>query len=311
MRFEWKAIVGLSMLIIVVSAAASQDLPKFEGPYMGQDPPGSKPAVFLPGVVSTDKVEACATFSYDGRFFVFRRGFREDTQIFLMENRNGVWTAPLPAPFFVKEYGFGDFTFSPDGSELYFTSRRPLTPAGEATDSANLWKVGYDVGGWLEPTHLGSTVNSTIHESYPSVSNDGTLYFFRRFDENSGLSEIVYSEWENAGYSSPKVMGPEINTQWDEWDPSVSPDGDFLIFCSKKPSGFGMDDLYVSFRREDGGWTEAVNLGREINSNRSENRPFITADGKYLFFNSNVNGSRDVFWIDLDVVKLLRTVAGE
>ena len=50
----------------------------------------------------------------------------------------------------------------------------------------------------------------------------------------------------------------------------------------------------------------AAGEGDEINSNRSENRPFITADGKFLFFNSNVNGSRDVFWVDLDVVKKLK-----
>ena len=93
------------------------------------------------------------------------------------------------------------------------------------------------------------------------------------------------------------------NPRWDEWDPCVSPGGDLLVFCSTKPSGFGGDDLYVSFRKNDGGWAEAVNLGDGINSERSENRPFITADGKYLFFNSNVNGSRDVFWVDLDVVR--------
>jgi len=111
---------------------------------------------------------------------------------------------------------------------------------------------------------------------------------------------------EGDSYSDPKRMGGEINTQWDEWDPCVSPDGDLLVFCSKNPSGLGEDDLFVSFRMNDGGWSEAVNLGDGINSDRSENRPFITADGKYLFFNSNVNGNRDVFWVEMAVVTKLR-----
>jgi hypothetical protein len=90
-----------------------------------------------------------------------------------METRNGVWTAPTPAPLFVKEYGFGDFSFSPNGPELYFTSRRPLTPGGETTEAAILWKVGYDDEGWLDPTHLENTVNSTIRESVGRKGRSG------------------------------------------------------------------------------------------------------------------------------------------
>lgn len=299
------AVVGLLVLGAIVAAAAHQDLPVLIGPYLGQQPPGSTPEVFLPGVISTDVVEGCASFSFDGRYFVFRRGFRDETEVFLMENGKEGWTEPTPAPFFVKEYGFGDFTFSPNRPELFFTSRRPLVPGGERTESANLWKVGYSNGEWREPVPLGNSVNSDLHDSYPSVSNNGELFFFRRFDDRNGLSEIMFSTFDGETYSTPKRMGREINTQWDEWDPCVSPDGDLLVFCSKKPSGYGEDDLYVSFRKSDGGWTEAINLGAGINSDQSENRPFITADGKFLFFNSNVNSSRDVFWVDLDVVRQL------
>lgn len=299
-------VVGLLVLVAIVAAAAHQDFSVLEGPYLGQQPPGSTPEVFLPGIVSTDVVEGCVCFSFDDRYFVFRRGFREDTEIFLMENGEEGWTEPTPAPFFVKKYGFGDFTFSPNRPELFFTSRRPLAPGGERTESANLWKVGYSNGEWQEPVQLGNAVNSDLHDSYPSVSENGELFFFRRFDADNGLSEIMFSTFDGKAYSAPEKMAREINTQWDEWDPCVSPAGDFLVFCSKKPSGFGEDDLYVSFRNADGGWTEAINLGEGINSDRSENRPFITADGKYLFYNSNVNGSRDVFWVDLDVVKQLK-----
>lgn len=297
--------VAVSVIVGIVCAADRQDSRALEGPYLGQEPPGNTPSVFAPGIVSTEAVEACLCFSFEGRYLVFRRGFREDTEVLLVENTNGRWSEPKPAPFFVKEFGFGDFTFSPSRPELYFTSRRPLVAGGEKTESANLWKVEYDGGTWKEPVSLGSSVTSDLHESYPSVAKDNTLYFFRRFDDRGGLSEIMRSDFEGGAYSAPKIMGPEINTEWDEWDPCISPDGDFMVFCSKKPSGFGEDDLYVSFRSKDGSWTDAINLGGEINSERSENRPFITADGRYLFFNSNVAGSRDVYWVDLDAVREL------
>ncbi len=299
-------VIGVLVFVAIMAAAAHQDLSVLKGPYLGQRPPGNTPEVFLPGVVSTDVVEGCVCFSFDGRYFVFRRGFRDDTEIFLMENGVGGWTEPTPAPFFVKDFGFGDFTFSPNRPELLFTSRRPLVTGGGRAESADLWKVGYSNGEWQEPVQLGNAVNSEFHESYPSVSNNGELFFFRRFDIDNGLSEIMFSTFDGKTYSAPKKMGREINTQWDEWDPCVSPDGDLLVFCSKNPSGFGEDDLYVSFRKQDGGWTEAINLGVGINSDRSENRPFITADGRYLFFNSNVNGGRDVFWVDMDAVTGLK-----
>ena len=66
-----------------------------------------------------------------------------------------------------------------------------------------------------------------------------------------------------------------------------------------------------------------MHMGPKFNSSAGENRPFVTLDGKYFFFTSNKearldptnavdihdlpgNGSRDVYWVDLDVVKELR-----
>lgn len=304
-----RSVVFIFSVVAAAMVAAQQgEFPILKGRYLGQIPPGLTPEVFAPGIVSTDAVEAGLCFSHDDRFLVFRRGFREDTEIYLMENEDGGWTAPTRAPFFAEQYRFGDFTCSPNEPVLYFTTDRPLQPGQAKAESANLWSVKHEAGHWLNPTPLGRAVNSALHDSYPSVSQNKTLFFFRRFEADDGLSEIMYSEFKDGNYSEPIRMGPEINTNWDEWDPSISPDGSLLVFCSTKPSGFGRDDLYVSFRKQDGGWSEAINLGDEINSKESENRPFISANGKYLFYNSSVNGSRDVFWVDLGAIQKLRPV---
>jgi Tol biopolymer transport system component len=296
-------VVVISLIVAAIVAAQQEEFPTLKGRYLGQSPPATTPERFAPGLVSTEAVEACLCFSHDDRFLVFRRGFREDTEIYLSENNGGGWTEPIRAPFFVKDFRFGDFTFSPNEPVLYFTSDRPMESGQPKANSANLWRVEYGIGGWLDPSPVAGAVNSPLHESYPSVSNDKTLYFFRRYDAENGRSEIMYSKPANGVYSEPTRMGVEINTEWDEWDPAISPDGSFLIFCSTKPSGFGRDDLYVSFAVADGEWTDAVNLGDGINSEESENRPFITADGKYLFYNSSVHESRDVYWVDLGVVE--------
>ena len=296
----------MSMISVFITAAQQHDFPVLEGPYFGQKPPGMTPEIFAPGIVSTDAPEGCICFSHDGNFLVFRRHFREETQVFVSEQKAGKWTTPIVAPFFMKQYRFGDFTFAPNELKLYFTSNRPLESGDKEATSSNLWIVENVDHQWLNPSPLGPAINSPLHDSYPSVSNSKTLYFFRRYASDSGASEILTSELKNGHYGEPKRLGRTINTEWDEWDPSISPDGRILVFCSKRLCGFGEDDIYVSFMEESGHWSEAINLGGKVNSPGSENRPFITADSRFLFYSSNARGNRDIYWIDMDYVRKLK-----
>lgn len=299
-----------ALILILISVSANtyftqEQREALKGDYLGQKPPGLTKQMFLPGMISSDAPEGCLCISFDGNFLVFRRHWREDTTVFLMERKNHEWTGPEIAPFFNQKFRFGDFTFSPNELKLYFTSDRPLKGGVEKNISSDLWVVENINGQWQEPIHLPSPINSTLHESYPSVDKDKMLYFFRRYDAENGLSQIMSAEFKNGRYSEPTVLGRNINTKWDEWDPAVSADGKTLLFCSKKPSGMGEDDIYVSFKDENGRWGAAINLGEKVNTQRSENRPFITADGKYLFFNSDTGGSRNIFWIDMEVIRRL------
>jgi Tol biopolymer transport system component len=88
-----------------------------------------------------------------------------------------------------------------------------------------------------------------------------------------------------------------LNTEDNEWDPFIAPDSRYLLFCSTKPGGLGGDDIYVSFKEKDGSWGPPRHMGAEVNSAGSENRPYVTRDGKYFFFTSTRNGSRDTFWV--------------
>jgi len=53
-------------------------------------------------------------------------------------------------------------------------------------------------------------------------------------------------------------------------------------------------------------WTEPVNMGEEINSPESENRPSVTPDGKYFFFTSNKTGNREIYWVDAKIIDRFR-----
>jgi hypothetical protein len=72
------------------------------------------------------------------------------------------------------------------------------------------------------------------------------------------------------------------------------------------PRGLGEDDLYVTFKTREGEWCEPIHMGKEINTSESENRPYVSPDGKYLFYTSTIRGNRDIYWVDAKVIDGLK-----
>jgi Tol biopolymer transport system component len=149
-------------------------------------------------------------------------------------------------------------------------------------------------------------VNSGQHDSYPSVTKDGTLYFFSRRDGGLGHGDIYRSTLSNGEYTQVENLGKPINTEYHEVDPYIAQDESYIIFCSDKPGGFGKADFYISFRRDEGLWTEAVHMGGKVNSPQAEYIPYVTPDGKYFFFTSNKSGNRDIYWVDAKIIDELK-----
>ncbi len=68
--------------------------------------------------------------------------------------------------------------------------------------------------------------------------------------------------------------------------PAISPDGKTLYFVSDRPGGYGGTDVYVATRDANGKWSNAQNLGPEVNTAFDEKFPFMATDGT-LYFSSN------------------------
>jgi hypothetical protein len=93
--------------------------------------------------------------------------------------------------------------------------------------------------------------------------------------------------------------------------PFVDPDESYLIFESARPGGYGFSDLYISFKRSDGSWTPALNMGEPINSSARETAASVSPDGLYLFFLSDRHQQWDSnpYWVSAQVIEDLRQVA--
>jgi Tol biopolymer transport system component len=320
------------MLVTVIAmSCARKDLPKLTGPYLGQKPPGTKAEIFAPGIVSTGEFERALVFAPQGSeaFFQMRgRGYR--MYIIHLQRINGYWAKPEMA-FFSGVTGYDDEYpfFSPDGERLYFTSKRPIEDGGDIQDEGDIWFIEKTNGAWGIPCWSGPIVNSEAYEGVPSISSSGNLYFSSNRESKAGDWGIYVSRVSNGQYTKPEKLPPPIDSNAFEGHPFIAPDESYLLFDSNREDGYGDTDIYVSFR-EDGLWTEAINLGDIVNTPSHEVAPYVSPDGKYLFFTtfkwnpesyrgrrfdyeglkkmlaSPGNGRGDIYWVDAKIIDGLK-----
>lgn len=152
-------------------------------------------------------------------------------------------------------------------------------------------------GEWTEPMDITPMIGSD-GDCYPvSLSHDGTELYIYKLDNYIG--NLYTSNYVNGEWTRIKKLNENINTKYWESHASISKDGKTLYFTSNRPGGLGGLDIYVSEKGANGDWGPARNLGKPVNSEFNEETPFITEDGRTLYFSSygyyNIGGY-DVFY---------------
>jgi hypothetical protein len=289
------------------------------GPYLGQRPPGVTAEVFAPGLIPEDEWAGCSGFLRGGTVFVFS-SMKAGTDwrfkpTYVMELEGGKWTERSVAPF--SSHMPYNFTVGPGGTTVYFTTlKSPDRSTSMLLEQANIWAVTLNRDGWTEPVMLGTSINTEeFYENYPTVAGDGTVYYMSRREDTVGKTDIYRSRNRDGTYADAENLGPPVNSVESDQDPFIAPDGSYLIVClTGREDSFGGYDLYASFPEEDGSWSEPVNLGEGVNTAESEFRPYVTADGKYLFFTSpdpEADNRGRIFWVDARILDGFRPGEGE
>ncbi len=291
----------------LISIEADESLVrKFEikGKYMGQKEPGTTPKMFAPNFISTEEQEFGSVFNRNGTEFYFGVDVGGRNEIRFSEMEENKWTKPVTV-FSHQRYSYNDPFLSNDENRLYFISKRPLDGKGELKD-VDIWYAERTDNGWSEPINAGMNINTSGNEYYISFTNDRTMYFssngYKRKDTTRTDHDIYYSKFVNDEFQKPILLNSAINTENYEADVFVSPDESYIIFCSTRDDGFGRGDLYISFKESDNKWSEAINMGKEINTKNYEYCPFVTKDGNYLFYTSN----QDIYWVNAEIIKQIK-----
>lgn len=274
----------------------------YTGKYIDTIIPESIPLIFAPGVITTQGYEGCSGFSPNMNEFFFQRWLGDKPHIFITKLENKRWSNPELVVTY-PSLPIYDFTVSPHVNRLVFSSSHQVDKLGKEQTGHNIFFVDRTEKGWGPVSEFsGIDINTQYHDSYPCLAANGNLYFFSNRPGGRGKTDIYFAEFKNGNYSSPVNMGAEINSAFDDWDPYIAPDESYIIFCSKRQDSLGEDDLYISFKTGDAEWSIPANMGNRINTRASENRPYVTPDGKYLFFTRNIGGNRDIYWVSTETL---------
>jgi Tol biopolymer transport system component len=175
--------------------------------------------------------------------------------------------------------------------------------------ATSLWAAGPHYGGWSTPVNLGPTINTSVTESGAAVSKDGlSLYFYSPRTGGFGGNDIWVSQRESVddAWDTPENLGPTVNSTADDSVPSFSRDGHWMFFASTRPGGYGLADIWASWRpqtHDDFGWQAPINLGAGVNTtfNDNGNGYFENDDGgsPQLYFGSDRLGSADIYMSEL------------
>lgn len=195
---------------------------------------------------------------------------------------------------------------SPDGSTIYFTSRRMWkedTYKEYVEDFTNFstediyvsYKKG--PGQWTNPKRLPFCRLDRNEATVAVSSDERTMYIYADNAKDGGnLFEVDLSKDRLDTLDLIKTEG--VNTK--DWDSHIfySEDNTVAIFASDRAGGYGGRDLYRMIKLPDGSWSLPKNMGPIINSPYDEDAPFLSIDKKQLYFSSNSDksmGGFDIF----------------
>lgn len=224
--------------------------------------------------MNTDETEA---------YFTLQSPARELSVIMKIENKDGEWQKPVISSFSGQYTDLEPF-LSPNNLKLYFVSNRPVSKDSINTKDMDVWYVERTSinSTWSKPQNIGTPINTDSDEFYPSVANNGNLYFTTIKKELESADDIFVSKWENDRYTEPTILGRGVNTKGAEYNAFISPDESYIIFGGwRRPGALGSGDMYIS-KNLNGKWTQAENLGDKINSKHMDFCPFVNNGTLYF-----------------------------
>jgi len=207
---------------------------------------------FGPGVVVPNDLQAkynygAPSFNSDGKMMIIsqnnkkpRKADRRKTMKLttaVLSDQNS-WVKGADLPFNGIDFETTHPSLSADGQTLYFASDRPGGLGG-----MDIWKVSKEGDTWGTPMNLGAPINSAAHELFPSITENGALYYSSARAGGLGELDIYKGKMINGTWTAINVGAP-FNSGADDLGYVELPGGESGYLTSNRRGGQGKDDLY-------------------------------------------------------------------
>jgi OmpA-OmpF porin, OOP family len=200
-------------------------------------------------------------------------GKRDPGDIWMATWQGDKWSSPVHCGPKLNDRAYNAVAgFSRDGMQLFLLSHYDASGNMPRTQGIAVSRKTEE--GWTFPenivipyfqnrsTFLCGTLSDDLKVFIFSAETYGTY----------GVDDLYLSTYENGKWSEPQNLGGNINTQYQEVSPSLSPDGTTLYFSSNGRKGNGSFDVYSASRLDETwtNWSIPVNMGTAINTEGRE-----------------------------------------
>jgi peptidoglycan-associated lipoprotein len=199
----------------------------------------------LEGDVTSLNDEGIASITSDGRSMYFTRSLLADdkgggTLIVLSNRAGGTWSAPQKVTIFKDStISVAHPAITPDGTTMYFVS-----DSKEGLGGKDIWRATYEGGEWKYIENLGKDINTPDDEMFPTVREDGTLYYSSKGKPGMGGLDIFKATPLKEGGWEVKNMGVPVNSPADDFGMAFAGKTESGYFSSNRNESRGYDALW-------------------------------------------------------------------
>ncbi len=188
---------------------------------------------------------------------------------------------------------------SMDGKTIYFGREKSPDNLGGVEDIEDVWyATSSDGEKWSAAKNMGPSINTTTVDNLAAISVDNNTLLFCKLDG------FEFRRRTDNGWAPPEKITLPYQTEATYMEACMAPSGKAILYSFKAKDNLFYKqeaeerDLYVLLQDKNGAWGKPINLGAHINTNKDEMSPFLSADGRTLYFASNGwpgFGSTDIF----------------
>jgi outer membrane protein OmpA-like peptidoglycan-associated protein len=225
--------------------------------------------------------------------------FAHDIKINLPPKHESIGEKQNLGPFVNSQYDEVSPKISADGRTLYFGRKHSPQNTGGIEDREDIWLSHLtETNVWTRSTNIGAPVNTPTTNNLLSVSTDNNTLLFHT------PTGFAFMHRTAEAWSALEDLGITFKNESAFLEGSLSPDGKAIIFAAKLKfnTTYRADvderDLYVCLKKPNGTWSAPIHTGKILNTPGDEYSPFLSADGRTLYFGTDGRpgyGDVDIF----------------